>query len=511
MRLFTYGVAISAFSSLFLSVFSLGGCTSQQRCFVHQDCPVGQRCFSQQCVPGCSADRGCTGDEVCNPTSRSCEAKAECKIGDIRPCYPFQPSTQNKGSCRAGQQACRSNKKWSGCIGAIGPQKEKCNQKDDDCDGRVDENTKGCSCRSAKDCPSARPTCQGGNCVKLCTSHKDCLAGSLCKGGKCETCQEVKLETCNNLDDDCDGQIDNITQRCAVAPGQKCPGTKICKNGIWGTCFENTPQAEICDGEDNDCDGKIDNKSECCVRPDVFLVLDLSNSMNWGLDGTRNGKPTKLDVLKQAITTLMNRFGSKVRFGFMTYATTANKPPPGYTGDICAYQQPILKIPVPVEVGTAENIKSAVATLKAEGCTAMYPALRDAVTYFQSKSIPADKNKFRRRFLALLTDGVPNTGCPGWRNSKDDRSCSKYLVNEIRTLRKLSVGNKFYDVQSYALGVGKLVQTAGGRLSMNPTLLNAIAQTGGTGKYLQANNQDQLIKAFEQIANKAQSHPDACK
>ena len=52
-----------------------------------------------------------------------------------------------------------------------------------------------------------------------------------------------QTETCNGLDDDCDGQID--------------------EDNICGTC---TPSLEVCDGCDNDCDGIIDNGNFATVN-----------------------------------------------------------------------------------------------------------------------------------------------------------------------------------------------------------------------------------------------------
>ena len=67
-----------------------------------------------------------------------------------------------------------------------------------------------------------------------------------------------QAETCNNKDDDCDGQVDEgLTQNCTTSCGA---GTKTCQNGTWSACQMNTaPPAETCNGKDDDCDGNIDN------------------------------------------------------------------------------------------------------------------------------------------------------------------------------------------------------------------------------------------------------------
>ena len=45
------------------------------------------------------------------------------------------------GECRYGMQACQDNGQWGQCIGAINPTTEICDSKDNDCDGKTDEDS----------------------------------------------------------------------------------------------------------------------------------------------------------------------------------------------------------------------------------------------------------------------------------------------------------------------------------------------------------------------------------
>ncbi|MFK7987848.1 MAG: C-type lectin domain-containing protein [Sandaracinaceae bacterium] len=63
-------------------------------------------------------------------------------------------------------------------------------------------------------------------------------------------------ETCNGLDDDCDMSIDeDLFQACSSACGA---GRARCSGGIWLACESASASPETCDGLDQDCDGRID-------------------------------------------------------------------------------------------------------------------------------------------------------------------------------------------------------------------------------------------------------------
>ncbi len=65
-------------------------------------------------------------------------------------------------------------------------------------------------------------------------------------------------ETCDGIDNDCNGQVDDLgSVECGTGP---CARTvPRCIDGVPHTCTPGAPQAEVCNGIDDDCNGSIDD------------------------------------------------------------------------------------------------------------------------------------------------------------------------------------------------------------------------------------------------------------
>jgi hypothetical protein len=86
-------------------------------------------------------------------------------------------------------------------------------------------------------------------------------------------------EVCNNIDDDCDTMVDDqLSRACGVSDIGACTlGTERCIGGVWSSCTAILPSEEICNNLDDNCDGRIDEGCDQIASPEedsLRRVLD---------------------------------------------------------------------------------------------------------------------------------------------------------------------------------------------------------------------------------------------
>ncbi len=307
-----------------------GGCAcvagQSQNCYTGDPMTEGKgicKGGTQMCVDGQWG--ACMGEvlpkpETCEGTDEDCDGMPDngcsCTAGQTQTCYTGPMGTENTGTCKPGMQTCDPTGMYGACVGSITPQPETCNGLDDDCDGVIDNGNPGggamCTATGLGECKKGTLNCINGavkcspgqvmpeTCDGLdnnCDGNTDegnpgggmqCMTGlmGLCATGLTQ-CQGVNgimcvanvvpgqlMEACNNIDDDCDGLIDDGIAQV----GQPCTDPTqmgVCRNGIFEcnagsmqlSCKTPMPTPETCNAKDDDCNGTIDDSGQVNNQP----------------------------------------------------------------------------------------------------------------------------------------------------------------------------------------------------------------------------------------------------
>lgn len=194
------------------------------------------------CEMGALVCRGETGptDEICDGRDNDCDASTD--EGDPE---GGEACGDGTGECEPGTTACTGG--MLVCEGAVGPTPEICDGLDNNCNGVEDEGIGvGAPCGTdAGECSPGVNICRDGMLV-------------------CDGATMTREEVCNNLDDDCDGTIDEalpLGGACGAEEGICMPGALQCIEGDEICVGEVPAGVETCDCSDNDCDGSIDEET----------------------------------------------------------------------------------------------------------------------------------------------------------------------------------------------------------------------------------------------------------
>ena len=94
-------------------------------------------------------------------------------------------------------------------------------------------------------------------------------------------------EDCDGRDNDCDARVDEDAMRvCGSDVGTCRTGIQGCASAMWGTCVgEIPPVAESCNGLDDDCDGTVDDDRICEHDDASFAAAVYSPAAHSDFDG----------------------------------------------------------------------------------------------------------------------------------------------------------------------------------------------------------------------------------
>ncbi len=221
----------------------LGSCNVNEYCL---NCATGDGGHKDASTDGSGGDGGSgsgdggacvpTGVEVCDNKDNDCNGQVDDNIAGVG-----DPCTNQMGECAGGKQRCVNG----AMVCDKPPMPEICDNKDNNCNGVVDDGDPG----GGGLCGTNAGECTAG------TNH--CISGAIV----CQGAIGGSAEICNGRDDDCDGNFDEsiASTVCGMSSVGACHlGTTICSGG-GSTCVgSQDPTFEACDGIDNDCDGSTD-------------------------------------------------------------------------------------------------------------------------------------------------------------------------------------------------------------------------------------------------------------
>jgi len=194
---------------------------------------------------------------------------AACMGGTPPPCVPTSPMPETcngvdddcntmvddglpmiscgRGACRRSVAGCAAGVPGV-CVPGM-PVAESCNGLDDNCDGVIDDGFGALNC-GAGACARTVASCTGG--VPM-----SCTPGT------------PTTETCNNIDDDCNGMIDDGLGLISCGVGACLRSVAACTAGALGTCTPGSPAAsETCGNNiDDNCNGAVDELCVTCTPP----------------------------------------------------------------------------------------------------------------------------------------------------------------------------------------------------------------------------------------------------
>ena len=217
----------------------------------------------------CAAEIASPSPELCNERDDDCDGVIDEEVAQCCRVGDTRPCGMNLGVCTVGAQTC-STDGWSACDG-VGPSEERCDGVDNDCDQLTDE-------------------------------------GLL---NICGACGETPTEVCDQADNDCDGRTDegvtNACGECGVTPDEVCDGAdNDCDNrvdeGVTNQCGScGVAPVEVCDGVDNDCDDRVDegalNACGQCGAAPIEICDDADNDCDGRVDeGLGVGEPCAAGV-----------------------------------------------------------------------------------------------------------------------------------------------------------------------------------------------------------------------
>jgi hypothetical protein len=212
------------------------------------------------------------------------------------------------------------------------------------------------------------------------------------------------------------------------------------------------------------------------VPPNLLIVMDRSGSMSNSLDGTN-----RWTLAKQAVSAVLENYGDSIRFGLATYSACL---PGGCSAGT-------IVVPIGADQATAieQYLAPRIGAGSSDGaqmdgdnirylCNSGTPETTTGKTLLSFVGEPSLQDTARANAVLLLTDGQESSQCRTV-GVDDGPSGAAALLAQSEP------------VKTYVVGLSNDVTTQE---------IQGIADAGGTGVAIHANDQAALVAAFADIA-----------
>ena len=231
------------------------------------------------------------------------------------------------------------------------------------------------------ECPTSDPYCD--NCRCQCPEdHYPCDDG--CELGD-DDCQGGSL-VCRQIDSSGDG----VGDECDNCPEVQNPEQVDSNGDGFGDACAPTPTGvDICETQEADFE---------MLDPNVYIMLDISSSMNWAVDGGFNppSGESRWELALQGLIDMSEDLADEVRFGLGTFPPQSGSCSDGL-GEV-----------LPMDDHSSTTLIDTFSGLEIGGSTPMYNGLE----YIQSNDLVTDASDpfddQRVKTILLVTDGEPN-------------------------------------------------------------------------------------------------------